>query len=310
MNENERKEIVLKAELEYILDAYRRQKLGLESIPITIGQTMARITKALKCTSVPEKRILVLEKLIRSTKIRVNNNVSCYEILASLPAIAYDKVHSYAKTSKKVLLEELKKEEEYRKNGYDTPREVTGRELIEQLIDHFYDSFYSLDRKKLVQLEYNYSQLIKDATSYYGIPKASGEIVGCLNTGMYGKNKNLFIKELNEDYSLGVKKNEKFIPQMSDELLRYRLVALYTTYEICKKRQTLVRPNIDSNYIDKTAYDSLKKGIFTIGDVVKDYYYKNNGIYPKDEIIDNYIGGQLTIAGVLPKRDKFNSRVR
>lgn len=310
MNEMEQREIVLKAELENILETYRRQRLGKENLPITTGQTMARITKALKTTSVSAKRVLVLEKLIRGTKNRINRGTSCYEILASLPAITYDRVHKYAKTSKRVILDELKREEELRPNTEYVSRTINGSELIEQLLEHFYESFKDLDRRKLVQLEYNYNQLLKDNTRSFGITKAAGEILGCLNTGMYGKNKNLIIKELNEDYRLGVKANERFISQMSDELLRYRLAALYATSEICKKRQFLIKPYKNSSYVDQKAYNNLKRGIYAIGSVTREYYYKTHGIYPKDEIIDNYIGGQLTIEGLIPKRDERNSRVR
>ena len=165
----EQREIVLKAELENILETYRRQRLGKENLPITTGQTMARITKALKTTSVSAKRVLVLEKLIRGTKNRINRGTSCYEILASLPAITYDRVHKYAKTSKRVILDELKKEEELRPNTEYVSRTINGSELIEQLLEHFYESFKDLYRRKLVQLEYNYNQLLKDNTRSFGI---------------------------------------------------------------------------------------------------------------------------------------------
>ncbi len=302
MTEMERKEILLRAELESVIDTYRRQRLDMEYIPIVTGQVMAYITKALKTTGVLEKRVLVLEKLIRGTKSRINRGVSCYEILASLPTITYDRLHSYSKVSKKVILEDLRKEEEFRQEEQSS-NDISGTELIEQLIEHFYESFKNLDRKRLIQLECKYNQLIKDSLSYMDSSKSFGEIIGCLNTGMYSKNKNLFIKELNEEYGLGVKHNERFIPQMSDELLRYRLVALFTTSEICKMRKDRIKPYGDNGFVDKKAYDSLKKGIYIIGDVTKEYYYKTHGLYPKDEIIDNYIGGQLTISGLIPKRD-------
>ncbi len=211
MTEMERKEILLRAELESVIDTYRRQRLDMEYIPIVTGQVMAYITKALKTTGVLEKRVLVLEKLIRGTKSRINRGVSCYEILASLPTITYDRLHSYSKASKKVILEDLRKEEEFRQEEQSS-NDISGTELIEQLIEHFYESFKNLDRKRLIQLECKYNQLIKDSLSYMDSSKSFGEIIGCLNTGMYSKNKNLFIKELNEEYGLGVKHNERFIP--------------------------------------------------------------------------------------------------
>ena len=174
---------------------------------------------------------------------------------------------------------------------------------ISKIVDTILLDLNNLDRTELLKLESKYKDNIDNNTKNYGIPKAKGEILGSLYCGIIENTRKNFEKLLFDDYRIKLKSTDKLSDKMSDELLRYELAGLIYTDAMCKGRITKIRPNNNSN-IEYKAYNSLKNDVLFLGKVVREKYQNNYSISPKEELIENYIGGQMTFEGLMSKRDK------
>lgn len=232
-----------------------------------------------------DKRVYVLKSLIFSVNCKINNYASYGEIINSLRTIAMDKARKY----------DSKPDSNLQSNKKNT-------ELIKMAITYIYEQIITEDRDKLLEYEKICNKNIKDSTSKYGIKDATTGILGVLNTGMYEKTKNDFINELKRNYCVDVNKNTRFLEQMSDELLGYRVATLHFVSLVCENRVNEIKNK--SKFVRDKNFKSLKRGIFSIGTFAKEEYEDRYGITPRGEIINSFVGEQLTFLGMFPERDK------
>lgn len=290
--------------LEYIMVKHRYNCSSFESISTSNAIYLYRIKKALLKSKVEEKRIAVLRSIIEDVNERINRGMLFKEIFEPLPAIISDKLRNYRKGefSKN---KEAKKVEEGKSFLDDYKSEEQKRvDFLTFKVDEICNRFTVFTRPELQNLETNFNELIRNSTSYYGVNHASVEILGNLYTGMIETTRKNFEKFLRENYGVVLNKNDRLSDQMSDELLLYKVVALYYTNVMCSKRLNKIRPDLDSNYINKDAYKVLTHDVYLLGNVVRTKYLNKFGISPKDELIENYVGGQLSFDDIIKQRKK------
>lgn len=289
--------------LESKLDSHKKEKYYVEDKHASIKLTMDRVNTALNRTAVREKRVLILEELIRTVSFKIKNGVSNYEILNSLPAITYDKIRKYSKTSKESILKSLEK--------YDSPENTKKDLSFEKAKDYMnkiYEKFSNMDRKDLEKLEEKYTDDYKKIVSSFGYDKALGDLVGCLNFGMFGLYKKQLIEELNEKYRFKISSNYRLSDKMSDNLYKHRLTAFCAMVELCEMKKISIKKDNESRF-NKYRYNDLRRLVFAVGQYAKNNYINETGMTPKDDLIDNF-SKQITIEGVFPELDDWNDRHR
>ena len=296
------KELLL--ELEHILVNHRYKCSAIENISNSNSTYMYRIKKALNKSKVEEKRIAVLQTTIDSINSKIRKGMLFKEIFEPLPAIIEDELRNYSKNKiKDNKNAEKAKEIKSMEDNHNKEKAADKAEYISDIIDEILAKLDGCTRRDLQNLESEYINNLKVNTSDYGIVRASGEIQGALNTGMIESTRKNFKKTLYDDYRITLKDSEKLSDRMSDELLAYRVAALIYTNTMCSKRITKIRSGFN-NKINHNAYNGLKKDVHFLGRVVREKYIDEYSISPKDEMIENFIGGQISFEGLMEKRDE------
>lgn len=290
-------------ELEYILSKHRYECSSFENINTSNYTYMYRIKKALlKCT-VEEKRVVVLQSIIKSVKNKIERGMGFKEIFEPLPTIISDSLKNYNK-SKTVEEKDNKNTESNNKQN----KVQAKTEFLVNIIKQIIPQLEGATKKELQALESEYNDYIMINTSDYGINNANVEILGALNTGIFESTKKNLEKSLYDDYRIKLKSTDKLSDKMSKDLLIYKVSALIYANVMCSKRITKIRPNINSNNINYQEYKGLKEDVRFLGKVVREKYMDDYGITPKDELIENYIGGQYSFEGLMKKRDAIVRR--
>lgn len=300
------KELLL--ELERILVNHRYKCANVEVINSSNSTYMYRIKKALQKSKSERKRIEVLNKVIYSINTKINRGMLFKEIFEPLPTIIIDELKNQSKNQSK----NESTNNESVNNDQITTEDKEKKRLakiifLSDVIDEILLRLENSDRKDLLKLEDEYKSYLKANTSKYNIVKASGEIIGSLNTGMIDSTRKNLEKTLYNGYRIKLRSTDKLSDKMSDELLKYRVAALIYTNIMCSKRIKKIIPSLDKKPNFKE-YEGLKKDVFFLGNVVKEKYIDEYSISPKEEIIENSIGGQLTFEGLMTKRDAITRK--
>ena len=288
----------LYAELERIMAEHRFRCSSMEIIKVPNSVYLYRIKKALSKSVVDEKRESVLRNLISMVKTEISNGKMFKEIFEPLPTIAADKLRNYRKNKD---LEE-KKNDEFDKQ--DEHRQYMKKRInyLNYILSEICDTYRPLTRAELKDLETKFNKEISQVTSLYGIENANKEIMGNLYTGLIECTRKNFVKLLAEQYGIVIKKNDKLSDNMSKELLLYKVAVLHYTNVMCNKRADKIRPDLREQP-NKEVYEGLKHDVYLLGKVARVDYLGEKGITPREELIDNYTCGQITMDEIIkPKK--------
>lgn len=291
----------LYAELEYLMVIHRHNCSAVEIINTSNAVYLYRLKKALLKSTVEEKRIAVLKSIITSVNEKINRGLLFKEIFEPLPAIAADRLRNYRKSKSSENKKTDKSKEKYIDENYEKQKRI---DYLNFIVDEICNKFKDLTKPELEELEIRLNKKIRDNTSYYGIDKANIEILGNLYTGMIESTRKNFEKLLREEYGILLNSNDRLSDKMSRELLLYRVAALYYTNVMTSKRIEKIKPDLDSDYINKEAYRFLNHDVYMLGKVTRIKYLNDYGITPKEELIENYAGSQLSINSVIKNRKK------
>jgi hypothetical protein len=286
----------LYAELEYIMVAHRYKCSKMEIINTPNSLYLYRIKKALLKSVVEEKRIVVLKNLIGVVKNKISNGYMFKEIFEPLPVIASDMLKAYRKGNKPIEPKSEEKDEyqEYLQRRFN---------YLDGIVTMACEKYEPLTRVELENLEVKFHKSINDTALQYGIISAPKEIYGSFYTGMIENTRKNFEKYMCDEHSIVIKENERLSNQMSDRLLLYDVAGLHYINVMCKKRQEKIKPLLDV-YPDKNAYEGLKNDIYLLGKVIRLQYLNETGLTPKEELIENYTGGQITMNEIIKKEKK------
>ena len=282
---NEKK---LLLELEHILINHRYKCWTLENISTSNATYMYRIKKALLKSKVEQKRVEILRSTIASVNSKIARGMLFKEIFEPLPTIIEDMYRIYSKKTK------IEKENQ---KAY----------FLSNIMEQILEKLEGVSRKDLLNYEVLYKNYIKDNVSKYDIPTANGEIIGSLNSGMIEYTRKNFQKFLYDNCRIKLNSNYKLSDKMSDELLKYRVAGLIYTNVMCSKRIAKIRPEM-SNKVNYKQYNGLKEDVRFLGKVIREKYIDEYGLSPKEELINNFINGQLTIEGLMETRDHYTRK--
>ena len=289
-------------ELERILVNHRYNCSCKENISESNAMYMYRIKKALLKSKVEKKRLAVLNLVIESVNTKIAKGMLFKEIFEPLPAIIESTYKNYSKKKKDENKEEIKEEPKEKKES-----RVGKVCFLSDVVNQILEGLEGMSREELLSYEEEYTEYIKNITYNYGLPRANGEIIGSLNSGMIETTRKNLQKFLYEKCRVRLNSNVKLSEKMSDELLRYRVAALVYTSIMCSKRITKIKSDTN-NRIDYKQYNGLKEDVRFLGKVVREKYINEYGLSPKEEIISNCLGGQLTIEGLMEERDHYTRK--
>lgn len=254
------------------------------------SETIKQIQKTLSKLE-PAKQTEILTELILLVQNKIKKEIlNGDEILFSLPTIAKD----------------LKK-------GIIKPRLIQNNEPLEkrinsteELISWTYDLLKDYNRQELEKYEESCNHILKSKTSIYGQPKASGQIVGDLNRGMYGSTREELIKFIKEN-GIKISKDNRFINMMSTELLKYRVVGLYIASRYCEKIEARWMQNAKDSLSKVTLkdFEETREKTKKLGSIIKEKYQEENGITPREEILKNIYTGQEAMPEVYESIEKL-----
>ena len=290
-------------ELEHILVNHRCRCSSMETINTSNAIYMYRIKKSLLKSKVEEKRIVVLRSIIISISSKIDRGMLFKETFEPLPTIIEDMYRNYSKKPK--TKENEKKEEKNMEKDKKQEKLEAKTDFVSTIIDQILEGLKGFSREELLKYEEEYTTYIKNITSNYDIKKAYGEIIGSLNTGMIENTRKNLQKLLYEKCRIKLNNSDKLSDKMSDELLKYRVAALIYTSVMCHKRTIKIN---GINTINYKQYNGLKEDVCFLGKVVREKYIEEYGVSPKDELIFNFIGGQLTIEGLMETRDYYTRK--
>lgn len=257
-----------------ILDYYNYQRISFDPSDISAQTVISSIKKNIYRCGI-EKRIDILEKIIT----KVNYGILSSDGTRFIFHDAIDQSLREKASKKKVKKVVSKNEEMILKQKED--------DLL-QKISYCIDKFEVADRKMLLDLETDINKRIMRVIGTFGksVASTNSDIVSRLNQGMYGKNQAQLISEL-ESCGIKVTKSNKLKGVMSDDLLRYRLTALYLMLDLCKERMDLIRPKtIDDNY-SIGEYTKLLKEVKFIGKTVASAFEAKYGITTRESLIQD-----------------------
>ena len=286
----------LYAELEYLMVVHRHKCSVLENTTTSNSVYLYRVKKAMMKSVVEEKRIVVLKNLIGVVKNKISNGYMFKEIFEPLPVIASDMLKAYRKGDKPI---EPKSEEK------DEYQEYIQRRFnyLDGIVTMACEKYEPLTRAELENLEVKFHKSINDTALHYGIINAPKELYGSFYTGMIESTRKNFEKYMCEEHGIVIKENERLSDQMSDRLLLYDVAGLHYINVMCKKRQEKIKPLLDV-YPDKNAYEGLKNDIYLLGKVIRLQYLNETGLTPKEELIENYVGDQITFIEIIGNKNK------
>ena len=291
-------------ELEYILVCHRHKCSSIETINTSSSTYMYRIKKALLKSKVEKKRIAVLNTIINSVNNKINKGMLFKEIFEPLPAIIADNLKKYSKSNPTTKdSKKIAKVVETMEDNKSKKR-LEKIEFINSTINQILNQLEGYEKAELQELESEYQDNIKNNTAGYNIPKANGAILGSLYCGMIENTRTNFTKLLYDNYRVKLKNDDKLSDKMSRELLKYRVAGLIYTNVMCSNRIQKINPN-HNNRIDYKQYEGLKKDVLFLGNVIREKYINEYSISPKDELISNYIGGQIAFEELMPERNKI-----
>lgn len=293
-------------ELEQILVNYRYESSTLENINTSNATYMYRIKKALLKSKVEQKRITILNLTIASVNSKIARGMLFKEIFEPLPTIIEDMYRNYSTNAK--VKKENQKNEDKNSNNLNKQGKLEAKTcFLLNIINQILAELEGSSREELLNYESLYKDYIKINTYNYGVTKANGEIIGSLNSGMIECTRKNLQKFLYEECRIRLNSNDKLSDKMSDELLKYRVAALIYTNVMCSKRIAKIRPEM-SNKVNYRQYNGLKEDIRFLGKVIREKYIDEYGLSPKEELINNFINGQLTIEGLMHTRDRYTRK--
>ena len=211
----------LKHEFYCLLEAKNSNDIGVISIHKTPGQVFDEVLKVMKPMKDSDKRLMLLA-LINVTKYEISKNVfNCEEMFYSLPTIAKD-----FKRKNRERMEELANCEIASRDNFKND--------TDKLIDRVLGLVSHYNREGLESYESACNNVFKEKSSIFGLKDVSGKLIGELNRGMYGHTREEII-ELYRDCGIKISTSDRFIDNMSDELLKYRIAGLFIASRYCDK---------------------------------------------------------------------------
>lgn len=292
----------LLSELQRILVKYRYICSNKENITTSNATYMYRIKSALLKTKVKDKRIAILRRTIEIVNYKINNGMLFKEIFEPLPTIISDNIRKYSKTKKENETFVQEPDNENERLESNRKKLIAKSQFLDKVMDDALNRVEGYSRRDLLKAQTDCYALLKINTMHYGISNACAEVLGALNVGLIGCTKKHFKMHLYNKFRIVVKQNENMSDRMSDELLKYRVAALLYINSMCDSRLSKIRPKLDKD-INYKQYEGLKEDIRFFGKVVREKYIDNYGISPKDELIENFIGGQISFSGLMSERD-------
>lgn len=279
----------LKHEFYCLLETKNSNDIGVVSIHRTPGQVFDEILKVIKPMKDSDKRLMLLA-LINVTKYEISKNVfNCEEMFYSLPTIAKD-----FKRKNRERMEELASSELASRDSFKND--------MDKLIDKVIGLVSHYNREELEGYENACNNVLKEKSAIFGLKDVSGKLIGELNRGMYGHTREEII-ELYRDCGVKISTSDRFIDNMSDELLKYRIAGLFIASRYCDKVKNEWESALSSSdsYPGKEALDKTRSRTKELGMILKDKYISKNKKSPFKEITTNIFGNQCFMKEVYPK---------
>lgn len=192
-------------------------------------------------------------------------------------------------------------------NSSKTPHYLTDKfkKATIYKIEDFYAALKNYNHNELLEFEIYYNTKLKDNTNIFKQPKARGEIIGSLNRGMFGKTREDLIIELKrKQYKVAT--DSRFVEYMSDDLLKYRIIALRIAKIYCNKFLERAQNRNSNNvvYLTDDDYEEMRNRTKNLGVIIQELYKNKYKTTPYDEIIENACEGQLTVFELLEESKK------
>ncbi len=279
----------LKNEFYNLLEVKNSNDIGVISIHKTPGQVFDEILKVMKPMKDSDKKLMLLA-LINVTKYEISKNVfNCEEMFYSLPTIAKD-----FKRKNRERMEELANFELISRDNFKND--------TDKLIDRVIGLFSHYNREELESYENVCNNVFKEKSSVFGLKDVNGRLIGELNRGMYGHTRDEII-ELYRNCGIKISSGDRFIDNMSDELLKYRIAGLFIASRYCDKVRNEWESTLFSSdsYPGKKALDKTRARTKELGIILRDKYISKNKKSPFEEITTNIFGNQGFMMEVYPK---------